>query len=235
MIDMNKIIEGLKDGLIVSCQARPGNPLRGASHMAAMAKAAELGGAVGIRADGVDDITAIKELTDLPIIGIYKTEPSPVFPYITPEFKHAEILAGLGVEIIAVDATLRERTDGKTAAELIRRIKGELGVPVMADIATLEEGIRAAEAGADIVATTLSGYTTYTEFTPGPDLELVRRVHSSVDVPVIAEGRYLTPEHLVEGYRAGAHAIVVGKIITNVTFITKRFIDEVNRIRREEA
>lgn len=231
---MNKIIEGLKDGLVVSCQARPGNPLRGASHMAAMAKAAELGGAVGIRADGVEDITAIKALTDLPIIGIFKTEPSPTLPYITPDFEHAKILADLGVDIIAVDATLREREDGKTAAELIRRIKNELGVPVMADIATFEEGVEAAKAGAEIIATTLSGYTTYTEFTPGPDLELVRRLHNSIDVPIIGEGRYLTPEHLVEGYKAGAHAIVVGKAITNVTFITKRFIDEINRIRGEE-
>ena len=224
----------MKNGLIVSCQARPGNPLRGASHMAAMAKAAELGGAVGIRADGVEDISAIRQMTRLPVIGIYKTEPSPSIPYITPDFSHAERLAALGVEIIAVDATLRERPDGKTAAELIRRIKNELGVPVMADIATFKEGAAAAEAGADIVATTLSGYTTYTESGPGPDLALVRQLHDGLDVPVFAEGRYLTPAHLAAGFEAGAHAIVVGKMITNVTFITNYFIEEAKRIREEE-
>ena len=231
---MNAVIENLKNGLIVSCQARPGNPLRGASHMAAMAKAAELGGAAGIRADGVEDITAIKKLSSLPVIGIFKTEPSPSVPYITPDYAHAKILAELGVEIIALDATLRARPDGGTSAELIRRVKGELGVPVMADISTFEEGMEAAKAGADIVATTLSGYTSYTELTPGPDLELVRRLCGSLDVPVIAEGRFLTPEHLAAGFEAGAHAIVVGKIITNVTFITRRFIDEVERIRGKE-
>lgn len=226
---MNAILEQMKNGLIVSCQARPGNPLRGASHMAAIAKAAELGGAVGIRADGPDDISLIRQTTSLPIIGIYKTEPSPSVPYITPNFEHAEVLAKLGVEIIALDATLRPRSDGTEPGDLIRRIRNELGVLVMADIATYEEGMNAAKAGADLVATTLSGYTDYTEFTEGPDFELIRRLANDSGAPVIAEGRFLTPEHLIQGFEMGAHAIVVGKAITNVTFITKRFVDAIQK------
>lgn len=232
---MKSVIEGLKGGLIVSCQARPGNPLRGASHMAAMAKAAELGGAVGIRADGPEDIPLIKKATSLPVIGIYKTEPSPSIPYITPDFEHAKILAEFGVEIIAVDATLRTRPDGKTAAELIKRINDEIGIPVMADIATYEEGVSAAKAGAAIVATTLSGYTENTVFTKEPDLMLVRKLCDSVTVPVIAEGRYVTPADVIKGFEAGAHAIVVGKSITNVTFITKLFTDEITRYHEERS
>ena len=100
---------------------------------------------------------------------------------------------------------------------------------VMADIATYEEGMNAAKAGADLVATTLSGYTDYTQFTEGPDFELIRRLANDSGAPVIAEGRFLTPEHLAEGFRMGAHAIVVGKAITNVTFITKRFVDAIQK------
>ena len=220
------IIDGLKRGLIVSCQARPGNPLKAPEHMAAMALAAELGGAVAIRADGPSDISAIKKLVHIPVIGIYKTEPSPDFPYITPDFEHAKAIAELGVEIIAIDATDRPRPDGTDLNELISRIKNELGVLVMADIATFEEGVAAAEAGADIVAITLSGYTTYSPFKEEPDLELVRKLKANIDVPIIAEGRYNSPEKLRQGIEAGAHAVVIGKSITNITFNTDRFLKE---------
>ena len=223
---MNEILKKLKNGLIVSCQARPGNPLRGADHMAAMALAAELGGAVAIRADGPEDIAEIKKRITIPVIGIYKTSPSPSVPYITPDFAHAEAIAKLGVEIIAIDATMRPRPDGTDPLELIKRIKSELGVLVMADIATFEEGVAADRAGADLVATTLSGYTTYSPFVDEPDLELIRRLKAEISAPIIAEGRFNTPALLAEGIRAGAHAVVIGKAITNVTFNTQLFIRE---------
>ena len=221
-----EIIESIKNGLIVSCQARPGNPLRDPEIMAAMAQAAELGGAVAIRADGVRDISAIKRRVSIPIIGINKTEPSSTVPYITPDFAHAKEIADLGVEIIALDATLRHRPDGTDLGELIRRVKEELGVIVMADIATYEEGIAAARMGADIISTTLSGYTDYSPFTDDPDLELVKRLSASISAPIIAEGRYNSPALSREAIKAGAHAVVVGKAITNITFNTNLFIKE---------
>ena len=223
---MNKVIESLKNGLIVSCQARPGNPLRGADHMAAMALAAQMGGAVAIRADGPEDIAEIKRRIDIPVIGIYKTEPSQEIPYITPDFEHAEAIAKLGVEIIALDATRRHRPDGTNLDELIKRIKEELGVVVMADIATYEEGVAADAAGADLVATTLSGYTTYSPMTKGPDLELIRRLKETIKAPIIAEGRFTSPADLSAGIEAGAHAVVIGKAITNIQFNTELFIKE---------
>ena len=207
---MNELIKNLHKGLIVSCQARPGNPLRGADHMAAMAQAAELGGAVAIRADGPSDIAEIKKRIHIPVIGIYKTQPSPEYPYITPDFEHAEAIAKLGVEIIALDATLRPRPDGTD----------------LRNIATFEEGVAAAEAGVDLVATTLSGYTTYSPLTEGPDLELIRRLKAAIETPIIAEGRFTTPRHFADGIHAGAHAVVIGKAITNVQFTTNLFIKE---------
>lgn len=223
---MNGIIEKLHRGLIVSCQALDGNPLKGASHMSAMAAAAELGGAVAIRANGPEDIAAIKKCVNIPIIGIYKTERSLETPYITPDFEHAEAIAKLGVEIIALDATNRPRKNGVNIVELIHKIKSELGVLVMADIATFEEGVAAAEAGVDLVATTLSGYTSYSPITKEPDLELIRRLKAAINVPIIAEGRFVTPEDVAAGIEAGAHAVVVGKSITNIQFSTNRFIKE---------
>ena len=222
----HSIIENLHHGLIVSCQARPGNPLRSPMHMAAMALAAEMGGAVAIRADGPADISEIKKRITIPVIGIYKTEPSPSIPYITPDFEHAEAIAKLGVEIIALDATNRLRPDGIHVSKLIKRIKQELNVLVMADIATLDEAITAAEAGADLIATTLSGYTTYSPSTKGPDLDLIRKIKEKTTTPIIAEGRFTSPQELAAGFEAGAHAVVIGKAITNIQFSTERFIRE---------
>ena len=223
---MNEIIKNLENGLIVSCQALDGNPLKSPVHMSAMALAAELGGAVAIRANGTEDIPAIKKLVKIPVIGIYKTARSLDTPYITPDFEHAKAIADLGVEIIALDATNRPRPNGVDLGELIHRIKNELGVLVMADIATFEEGVQAAKYGVDLVATTLSGYTTYSPITKEPDYELIRKLKAAIDTPIIAEGRFVSPEDVKRGLEAGAHAVVVGKAITNVQFTTNMFITE---------
>ena len=223
---MNELIKSLHKGLIVSYQALEGNPLRAPEHMAAMALAAELGGAVAIRANGPVDIAAIKECVHIPVIGIYKTERSLEIPYITPDFSYAEKIARLGVEIVALDATNRPRPNGVDLKTLISRIKNELGVLVMADISTFEEGLMASEYGADLVATTLSGYTSYSPLIDGPDLELIRRLKNEIDTPIIAEGRFTSPQDVANGIEAGAHAVVVGKAITNVQFSTNHFIKE---------
>ncbi len=220
---MNNTIASLKGGLIVSCQAAEGTPLHGSSIMAAMARAAEIGGAVGIRADGPSDIRAIKQAVNLPVIGINKIGRSESEPYITPTAQAAREIVEAGADIVALDATLRPRSSGLTAERLIAKVK-ELGVPVMADISTLEEGIAAAEAGADIVATTMSGYTPYSRRSEMPDLMLVRRLVGEVKVPVIAEGKIWTPDQARMAIRLGAHAVVVGTAITRPHIVTERFV-----------
>jgi len=226
-IDKKAIIEALRGKLIVSVQALAGNPLRDTNCIARLAEAAVIGGAAGIRANGVEDLTAIRGRVQVPVIAINKLPPDPQTPYITPTIETARAIYGLG-EIIAVDATFRP--DKKRGADLIAQIHAETDALVMADISTFEEGIAAAEAGADIVSTTLSGYTPYTVKTPGPDLDLVRRLAQATDTPVIAEGRYLCPEHVDAGLEAGALAIVIGKKITNAMFITRHFIEQSERI-----
>lgn len=228
---MSNILNLLRGGLIVSCQALPGNPLRDTDCIARLAEAATVGGAAGIRANGVDDLTAIRKRVKIPIIGINKLPPDPVKPYITPTLESAKEIAQTGIEIIALDATLRERPNHITAGELIRSIKKEIPLLVMADISTLEEGLAAEEAGADIVATTLSGYTAYSPKTEGPDLKLVEMLANRVSIPVIAEGRFHSPQDVIDGLNSGAHCVVIGKMITNAMYITKYFTEQIRGIK----
>lgn len=213
----------LPRGLIVSCQARADNPLHGPHFMGAMALAARDGGAVAIRANGPADIAAVKA-AGLPVIGIHKVFSDAYPVYITPNFAAAEAIVAAGAEVVALDCTTRKR-DGESPAMLMRRIREELGAEIFADISTLEEGLAAADWGAAYVATTLSGYTEATQPKPeGPDLKLLEGLAARLSVPVIAEGRFNTPALVRQGFEAGAHAVVVGTMITNPREITRMFV-----------
>jgi N-acylglucosamine-6-phosphate 2-epimerase/N-acetylmuramic acid 6-phosphate etherase len=214
--------------LIVSAQARADNPLHGAGFMAAMARAAEQGGAAAIRANGPDDIRAIRAASALPVIGINKIESADSAVYITPSFAAARAVAEAGATMIAIDATARPR-QGEPAPLLISLIHSRLKLPVMADVATLEEGVEAVARGADCVATTLAGYTDGSSRTQGPDLGLVHDLVRRVSAPVIAEGRFWTPAEVTQAFALGAAAVVVGTAITNPREITRRFVAAVPR------
>lgn len=210
-------------GLIVSCQARDDNPLHGPRFMGAMALAARDGGAVAIRANGPDDIRAVKA-AGLPVIGIHKVFSDAYPVYITPDFAAAEAIVAAGADVVALDCTQRPR-DGEPPEVLVRRIREDLGAEVFADISTQAEGLAAAEWGATYVATTLSGYTEATQPKPvEPDLALLEALASRLSVPVIAEGRYNTPALVRQAFDAGAHAVVVGTMITNPREITRMFV-----------
>ena len=213
----------LPRGLIVSCQARADNPLHGPDFMRAMALAARDGGAVAIRANGPLDIAAVLA-AGLPVIGINKVFSDAYPVYITPDFAAAAAVVAAGATIVALDCTMRPR-DGEPAAVLVRRIREELGAAVFADISTVEEGLAAADWGADYVATTLSGYTDLSPPKPeGPDLVLLETLARRLTVPVVAEGRFNTPGLVRQGFDAGAHAVVVGTMITNPREITRMFV-----------
>ncbi|UCC67823.1 MAG: N-acetylmannosamine-6-phosphate 2-epimerase [Armatimonadota bacterium] len=217
------VIEQLKGGLIVSCQAEEGEPFYAPESMARFAKSAELGGAVGVRAKE-PDIRAIREICSLPIIGIDKVYVEGFEVYITPGFQDAQRIAAAGASIIALDCTPRPRPGGVTMEELVQRIKSELKLPVMADISTVEEALAAEKAGADIVATTLSGYTAYSKRGDGPDWPLLDAIVRAVKVPVIAEGGIATPAAARRALDMGAWAVVIGSAITRPIDLTKRFV-----------
>jgi N-acylglucosamine-6-phosphate 2-epimerase len=210
--------------LIVSCQALSHEPLFGSEIMARMAVAAVQGGGSAIRANTPPDIAAIRGSVSVPIIGLFK-EDIPGYPvYITPTLAHAQAVADAGADVIAIDATTRPRPQSGTLADFIAAIHGATGLPVLADISTLEEGSAAEQAGADLISTTMSGYTPYSPQQTGPDLALVAALAGAVRCPVLAEGRYRLPEQVATAIAAGATAVVVGGAITRPAEITRWFV-----------
>lgn len=216
-------------GLVVSCQALADEPLHGANWMAAMAVAAAAGGASGIRANGPADIQAIRLAVRLPVIGLHKQRFPDSDIYITPTLATARSVAAAGAQVVALDATGRRRPGGESLSATIAALKEEFGVLVLADVATVAEGVAAVTSGADAVATTLAGYTEETSHLTGPHFALLQALVQSVPVPVLAEGGIWTPEEAALAVAAGAYAVVVGSAITRPQVITSRFRAAIDR------
>jgi N-acylglucosamine-6-phosphate 2-epimerase len=194
-----------------------------------MARAALVGGAVGIRANGFDDCMEIKKNVDLPMIAINKKVYGTSNVYITPTMKEVIQLLPVEAEIIAVDATKRERPDGSTLQEFYNKIREVYDGLIMADISSFDEAVEAERIGFDLVSTTLSSYTEYTVNRPKPDIELIEQLKAVLSIPIIAEGNIETPELAAKCIKAGAFAIVVGAAITRPQLITKKFVEELNK------
>lgn len=220
-----QVLDKLKGGLIVSCQALENEPLHSSYIMSRMAYAASRGGAAGIRANSVEDIKEIKKAVNLPIIGIIKQVYEKSEVYITPTMREVEALAACGVDIIATDCTKRVRPDGKTLEEFFLEARAKYPNQLfMADCSCYEEGIYAAKLGLDLIGTTLSGYTEYTRDAKLPNLELAKRLAEDTGKPVIAEGGIWTPKQLKAALDTGALAAVVGTAITRPEEITRHFL-----------
>ena len=222
-------IQDLRGRVIVSCQPVKDGPLDRAEFVAGLALAALHGGAAGIRIESPRNVQAVRAATGAPIIGLVKRRilSSPVF--ITPEISDVQELAGCGADIVAFDATLRARPVPVT--EIISAIHAQ-GRFAMADIATYHDARAAVDAGVDIVGTTLSGYTGGLA-PPEPDLDLVSRC-AGLGVPVLAEGRYRTPDQARLAIEAGAHAVVVGSAITRPEHITTWFVEATKNARQTQ-
>ncbi|MDO5081884.1 N-acetylmannosamine-6-phosphate 2-epimerase [Arachnia propionica] len=219
---MTGTLEALKGRLVVSCQAYPGEPMRHAETMARIAQACVLGGAAAIRVQGIEDIRATTAVVDVPVIGLWKDGAEGV--YITPTLRHALACAEAGARIVAIDATSRPRPDGSTFAEIVRGLKeAHPKVLVMADCGSLEDCLRAETDGADIIGTTLAGYSGERPKTDGPDLELARQAVAACRRPVIVEGRVHTLDQARAVMATGAWAVCVGTAITHPSSITGWF------------
>ncbi|GAB3696132.1 putative N-acetylmannosamine-6-phosphate 2-epimerase [Corynebacterium nasicanis] len=219
-------LDHIRGTLIVSAQAPDGHVLRDTAAMVFMARAAEAGGSAAIRCGGyggVEDIRAITAAVGIPVIGLTKEGADGV--YITPTVDSARAVIAAGAAVAAMDATDRPRRDGSSFAAQVTAVH-EAGGIAMADIATPTEAVAALDAGADLISTTLAGYTEHRARTSGPDLELIREVRDLVgdDVFLIGEGRFHSPEDVRAGRAAGADAIIVGTAITDPVWITSRFV-----------
>lgn len=215
----------LSRGLIVSCQAVLGEPLYGLNIMQHFAKAAVLGGAVGIRANYVSDIKEIKKSVDVPIIGIIKAEYPDSEVYITPTLKEVKELIEAGCEVISLDATKRPRPRGEKLCDLVDYIRKNSTVEIMADCSTLEEAENAHKLGFDYIGSTMRGYTSYTKGIEIPDYSfLTELVKSFPDTKIIAEGGIWEANQLTKVCECGVYAVVIGSAITRPKDITAHFV-----------
>lgn len=221
-VDFTKIIEPLRHGLIVSCQAPPSSPLYEPSVIAAIATASINQGSVAIRIDTPAHVQAVKQRCNAPIIGLWKQIISGYDVYITPQFHHASAIAQAGADIIAIDATTRDRPENETITSLITQIHNELGKPVMADVDTIDNAIAAMNAGADIIGTTLYGYTSQTQGLTPPGFELLSQI-VKLNIPAICEGGVASPQMARQALDLGAYAVVVGTAITGIDLQVKAY------------
>jgi N-acylglucosamine-6-phosphate 2-epimerase len=211
-------------GLIVSCQAPVGSPLRDPTVIAALAQASVMAGAVGVRIESPEHVRAVRARLSEPIVGLWKRDYEGSAVYITPTFADCAAIARAGADILAIDATARLRPGGEDLATLIDRIHTDLNLPVLADVATLAEGLAAEAAGADLVATTLCGYTEETKGTPLPALDLLAALAGRLRVPAWCEGGVSTPAEYAAARARGARVVVVGTALTGLEARVRTFL-----------
>lgn len=220
------VVDALRGGLVVSCQAYPGEPMLDPRTMTQVALAAVAGGAVAIRGKGLDDLRTMRAVLSVPLIGLVKVGDSGV--YITPTLADCLAVAATGADVVALDGTRRPRPDGLTLAQTIAGLRDAYpDVLVMADCGSAADAAAAQEAGADLLGTTLAGYTGERAKTEGPDWECVEEIVALAERPVIAEGRIHTPAQAADALARGAWAVVVGTAITHPTTLTRWFADAV--------
>jgi len=221
-VSAEALLARLRGGLIVSVQAEAGSPLNDPAAIALLARVAERNGAAGLRIEGAGRIAAVRAAVRLPIVGIVKRRHEGFAPYITSTRGEIDEAVRAGADVVAFDATLRPRVEGDDLAALIAHLRAR-GAIAMADCAEVAEAEAAAAAGAELLATTLAGYTEATAGRALPALDLVRAIAARHPF-AICEGGVGTPDELSAAFAAGASAVVVGTAITNVDVLVRRFV-----------
>ena len=218
-------LEQIKSRLIISCQAPSDSPLFDPVVIAKIAQACVNQGASAVRIDTPAHVLEVrKTLANIPIIGLWKRQYAGYEVYITPCFSDAVAIAEAGADIIAIDATPRKRPQGENLSQIISQIHQELGKLVMADVDSIESANSAFDAGADIIGTTLYGYTAETKHLSPPGYSLLKEMVARFPVPILCEGGISTPEEAKKALDLGAYSVVVGTAITGIDLKAKAFL-----------
>jgi len=218
------IFRSLRGRLIVSCQAFGEDPLNHTDTLRRIAASVLRGGAGGLRAGGAESVRAFREITKLPIMGIVKKNDANGDVYITPDFESARAISEAGADIIALDCTRRRLREAEPWPGLIKRIHDELGRPVCADVADIDDAVAAEEAGADAVASTLYGYTAETAGMREVSWPMIEALMERMTIPVVVEGHVTRPDEVRRAFGMGVNSVVVGSAITSPESITARFV-----------
>lgn len=209
--------------IIVSCQAEAGSPTDDVRMITAFAKSAAVGGAAGLRLAGAEHIKAVRAVSDLPVIGIHKDYRPDALVLITGDKHQVAPLVSAGAQIVAFDATQRERPS--TLAEIVDAIH-TAGALALADLRRLDDIDAARDAGADVLATTLSVWD-LPDYVP--DIAFIEGIARRWSGPIIAEGNFWSPEDVRRALDAGAQAVVIGSAITRPWKITEYYVRAANR------
>ena len=229
MHDIESIKAAWQGRLIVSCQADKGDPLDGCDHIAALARAAQLGGAAGLRIDSPQNIKAVRACSQLPIVGSYKIHSPDSTIYVTPTYDNAVEVVSAGADVVGIQATSGKRSSGEHVNDIIAHIHDQLGAAVCADVSNLDEALAVAQARPDFVTTAFCGHKPYSPAADGFDDRLLRQLVEAVDIPIVAEGWINTPDQAAAAMAQGAFAVVVGSAITRPQKITERFVRAIER------
>ncbi len=233
--DVRQLANNVRGGLIVSVQAPLGSPLRDSHVIAAIAEACLANGAVGVRLESPEHISAVRQRCPAAlIVGLWKKTFEHSDVYITPGWQEVQSVWAAGADIVALDATDRIRPDGDSLEILMRRIQQELSVPVMADVDSLNSGLKAAELGCTWVGTTLYGYTKITDSFHPHAWELLPQLRAELpaDVLLICEGGISSSTDAAKALREGADAVVVGTAITGIDLQVSNYC---KRIQEESS
>ena len=226
----SEVLDKIKNKLIISVQSAKNEPLNNEIAMNALIDTVILLGKIDVlRLAGVRDIKNTKEKykDNVVVIGITKPDIIPVnykeIVYITPALTDAKSLIEAGADIIALDSTKRKRPNNESIKTIIDFIHSKNKL-VMADISTFDEAEYAFNLGADIISTTLSGYTKETENNPEtPDFKLVEKCKKELNCPVILEGKIKDESDVKKAFESGAYAVVIGSMVTRPHKIIENF------------
>lgn len=190
-------------------QASPNSPVDSPEVLSALAEASRQEGVTLLRLQGFDNIRTVTSVTGLPSIGLIKRNYDGFDVYITATQKEVQEVADSGASVVALDATPRPRPFGEKLEDLVAQAH-RLGLLVLGDIDSVESASYAVQCGADMVSTTLAGYTLERTPTVGPDLEMLRQVVQAVSIPVLGEGRFTASWEVEAALRTGAVGVIVG-------------------------